>query len=78
MKCVNKIEAFKLRIEDDQVMKYDLIHVSPTIGRKDGTFGFGFFEYHSDIELFMQNAEKEIEKLKNNIGLSFSENKTTN
>lgn len=43
-------------------MKYDFIHLSPTIGREDGTFGFGFFEYDADLEVFIQNAEKEIEK----------------
>lgn len=42
LKCVNDTEAFRLRIEDEQVVKYDLIHLSPTIGREDGTFGFGF------------------------------------
>ena len=55
-------------------MKYDFIHLSPTIGREDGTFGFGFFEYDADLEVFIQNAEKEIERVKNSTGLSFSEN----
>ena len=71
---VNEVEAFKLRIEGAQVVKYDFIHLSPTIGREDGTFGFGFFEYDADLEVFIQNAEKEIERVKNSTGLSFSEN----
>ena len=58
LQCVNETEAFKLRIEGEQVVKYDLIHVSSTIGREDGTFGFGFFEYNADLEVFIQNAEK--------------------
>ena len=62
-----------MRIEDGRVVKYDTIHVSPTIGREDGTFGFGFFEYHADLDAFIQNAEKEIERVKNSGGLSFSE-----
>lgn len=74
LKCVNETEAFKLRIEEKQVVKYDIIHVSPTIGREDGTFGFGFFEYSTDFELFVQNSEKEIERVKNSSGLSFSDN----
>lgn len=74
LKCVNDTEAFRLRIEDKQVVKYDLIHVSPTIGREDGTFGFGFFEYNADFGVFVQNAEKEIARVKNSDGLSFSEN----
>lgn len=63
LKCVNETEAFKLRIEEEQVVKYDIIHMSPTIGREDGTFGFGFFEYNTDFELFAQNSEKEIERI---------------
>ncbi len=74
LKCVNETEAFKLRIENDQVVKYDLINVSPTIGREDGTFGFGFFEYDANLDTFIRNAEKEIERVKNGKGLSFSEN----
>lgn len=74
LKCVNETEGFKLRIEDGQVVKYDLVHVSPTIGREDGTFGFGFFEYDVNLDVFIQNAEKEIERVKNSNGLSFSEN----
>lgn len=72
LRCINELEAFKLRIEDEQVVKYDLIHLSPTIGREDGTFGFGFFEYNADLGLFIQNAEKEIERVENSSGLSFS------
>ena len=51
LQCVNEVEAFKLRIEGEQVVKYDFIHLSPTIGREDGTFGFGFFEYDADLEI---------------------------
>ena len=42
------------------------------IGREDGTFGFGFFEYDTDLSLFIENAEKEIHRVKNSTGLSFS------
>lgn len=73
LQCVNETEAFKLRIEGGQVVKYDTIHVSPTIGREDGTFGFGFFEYDADLDLFIQKAEKEIERVRNGSGLSFSD-----
>lgn len=74
LKCVNETDAFRLRIEDGQVVRYDTIHVSPTIGRNDGTFGFGFFEYHADLDSFVQKAEREIERVKNGSGLSLSEN----
>lgn len=73
LKCINDTTAFKLRIENEQVVQYDKINLSPTIGREDGTFGFGFFEYEADFGLFVENAEKEIDRVKNSTGLSFSE-----
>ena len=42
LKCINATTAFKLRIENGEVVEYDKINISPTIGREDGTFGFGF------------------------------------
>lgn len=71
LKCINATTAFKLRIENGEVVEYDKINISPTIGREDGTFGFGFFEYDTDLSLFIENAEKEIHRVKNSAGLSF-------
>lgn len=72
LKCINATTAFKLRIENGEVVEYDKINISPTIRREDGTFGFGFFEYDTDLSLFIENAEKEIHRVKNSTGLSFS------
>ena len=72
LKCINATTAFKLRIENGEVVEYDKINISPTIGREDGTVGFGFFEYDTDLSLFIENAEKEIHRVKNSTGLSFS------
>ena len=58
--------------QNGEVVEYDKINISPTIGREDGTFGFGFFEYDTDLSLFIENAEKEIHRVKNSAGLSFS------
>ena len=69
----NETDEFKLRIEgENSVVKYDTIHVSPTIGREDGTFGFAFFEYIPDRNDFIQQAIQEITRVKNSTGLSFS------
>ena len=72
LKCINATTAFKLRIENGEVVEYDKINISPTIGREGGAFGFGFFEYDTDLSLFIENAEKEIHRVKNSTGLSFS------
>ena len=71
---INEIDEFKLRIEGgDSVVRYDTIHVSPTIGREDGTFGFAFFEYLPNRDEFIRQATHEIARVKNGAGLSFSE-----
>lgn len=67
--CIHRTEAFRLRIEQGQVVRHDTIHLSPTIGRTDGTFGFGFFAYDADFDRFRTAALCEIERVKNSSGL---------
>ena len=67
--AANRIEAFRYRIENGEVVCYDRIHVSPTIGREDGSFGYGFFEYFSDLHEFIRAAERETERVKAADGL---------
>lgn len=61
MKAINEIEALKLRIENEKVVKYDVIHASPTIMRTNNTFGFSFVKFNKDLDIFLNNlwAEKE-------------------
>ena len=42
LKCINATTAFKLRIERAEEECSACLVGSPTIGREDGTFGFGF------------------------------------
>jgi chloramphenicol O-acetyltransferase type A len=35
LKCINATTAFKLRIENGEVVEYDKINISPTIGREE-------------------------------------------
>ena len=69
MTAVNEVEEFRYRIIDNTPVCFDRIHVGTTIGREDGTFGFGFFEYTPDRQLFLQNAQKEIERVQALTGL---------
>ena len=34
LKCINATTAFKLRIENGEVVEYDKINISPTIGKR--------------------------------------------
>lgn len=67
--AANKIEPFRYRIENDNVLIYEKVHASPTINRLNGTFGFAYIDYHDDFQMFYANAKKEIEKVQNGQGL---------
>lgn len=69
MQAVNETEAFRYRIEDDELVSYDVIHPTSTVGREDGTFSFSFFEYYRDTKIFVDNAQEVVEKIKETTGL---------
>ncbi len=71
--AANTIEAFRYRIEEDNVYLYDTIHASPTIGRDDHTFGFSFMKFEQDFDIFQTNAIKQIEIIKNSTGLCYTD-----
>jgi len=60
LKSVNQTEAFKYRMEGDEVFLYDVIDGSATIDRDDGTFGFSHIPYFEDLDLFMERATEEV------------------
>jgi chloramphenicol O-acetyltransferase type A len=70
---INKIEEFRYRIDGENVVLYDAIHASATIGRKDETFAFSFVEYSPDFSTFMASLSNEIEAVKNSKGLRLNE-----
>jgi chloramphenicol O-acetyltransferase type A len=72
--ALNAIENFRLRIVDEKVALFDHIHVSPTVGREDTTFGFAFMPYREDFDQFEAESKLEIERVKAASGLCLSEN----
>ncbi len=72
--AVNQIEEFKSRILNDEVVIYENIHASATIGREDGTFALSFTEYNDDFRVFESSFKKETEAVKNSRGLRLNEN----
>ncbi len=63
LKAANQIINFRYRILDGQVYVFDQIDASPTVLRKDNTFGFAYLKYSDDEATFMQEAEKEIKRV---------------
>jgi len=72
--AVNQIPEFRLRIVDDEVIEYEAIHASSTIGRTDGTFGFSFISFNGDFAVFLKELKAEISAVAACDGLRFTEN----
>lgn len=69
LEAINKVENFRLRIENKRVYLYDEIDASATIMREDKTFGFSFMKFHEDICEFNKIAQKEIARMQSITGI---------
>lgn len=58
-----QIAAFKLRILNDELYRFDQIDAGSTISRNNGTFGFGDFIYYPSFGVFHSEAVKVIERV---------------
>jgi chloramphenicol O-acetyltransferase type A len=67
--AANRIEAFRYRINREQVYVYDIVNASPTINRENGTFGFAYMEFKEGFKDFEDLAKKEIERVRNSTEL---------
>ncbi len=76
LKAVNSVENLKMRFEDENVVVFDTVHGSSTIGREDGTFGFSIFEYRENFGEFLGDAEAEVRRVKEAKGLSIDLSET--
>jgi chloramphenicol O-acetyltransferase type A len=74
IKALNRVENFRYRIIDGEIWVFDRVHASSTVGRKDHTFGFAFFEVIDDFASFAENAEKKIAEVQDYQGLRINEN----
>lgn len=70
LKSANEIEEFRLRIENEKLFCYDIIHAAPTVDRADGTFGFSILEYKTELACFIDSAKLEIDKVRKTKGLN--------
>ncbi len=69
LKAANEVEEFRYRTESEYVVVYDVVHASPTIKRKDNTFGFSYIDFIENFEEFLISAKKSIKKTQNEKGL---------
>jgi chloramphenicol O-acetyltransferase type A len=58
-----KIAEFTYRIEGDEVYIHDQVDGGSTVGRANGTFGFGSFPYAPSFDEFIVTANREVEQV---------------
>lgn len=71
--AANGTEAFRLRIQGQDVVLFDQVHASSTIGRPDNTFGFSFIPFYPDFSRFSEALQAETAAVKESAGLRFRE-----
>lgn len=59
MKAINKVDNFRYRIKDNQIIDYPIIHASATLMREDHTFGFSFIHFDEEFNVFSNNVMAE-------------------
>lgn len=69
LKAANQIEAFTMRVKNGQPVRYDTIHLSPTVLRDDETFGISFIPYSESLEAFEAEARPRLDAAKRTRGL---------
>lgn len=66
MKSINAIDNFRYRIIEGKVVDFETIHASATIAREDHTFGFSFINYDEDLNVFIENFNREKARIQGN------------
>lgn len=72
--AVNQTEEFRYRIKNDEIVIFDTIHVTTTIGRDDNTFSFAFIPFMQPLNNFIDVAKVEIDRIKCSSGIGANEN----
>jgi len=70
--AVNNVEAFRLRIINGAVYRFDTTHVTMTIARENEPFGFSFVAFNEDFAVFEAEAKKEFTRVRQSKGLDLS------
>ncbi|GHT16722.1 chloramphenicol acetyltransferase [Planctomycetales bacterium] len=64
LQAVNAVDEFRQRIENDIPVEYGEVHLSTTIARDDGTFGFSFIPFTKDFDKFVADGIAESKRVR--------------
>lgn len=77
--AANSIENFRYRIENNEVICYDIIHASATEIRSDHSFGFTYLPFSENFEEFSENVVSQKQFIESTTGLNLrKDNSATN
>ena len=60
--AANEIREFRIRLQDDKLVEFDVIHATQTILNDDETFSFAYFELKPDVFEFNVAGKIALEK----------------
>ena len=75
MQAVNAVDAFRLRMDGEEVYLYDRIDFGMTVLKEDRTFAYSYTEFNQEYAVFEQSMKKAFEFTKNG---NFLRQKSTN
>ncbi|MES2393014.1 MAG: chloramphenicol acetyltransferase [Acidobacteriota bacterium] len=67
--AAQQVEAFRTRVEEDQIIVYDRIDAGAVVDRPDGTFGYGHVPYDENLETFLKNSATVATEIRATTGL---------
>jgi chloramphenicol O-acetyltransferase type A len=59
-----QVENFRVRIVDGEAWRYEEVNGGSAVGRPNGTIGFAFYPYRTNIEEFVGEASVEVERVR--------------
>ena len=62
--AANRVTNLKTRIVDGEVWQYATIHGGSAVGRPNGTIGFGYYGFQTDVLGFVREATVELERVR--------------
>ncbi len=70
LSAAQMVEPFRYRTEQGEVFIYDRIDAGSAIDRINGTFGYGHILYHEDLDQSLEDAKREVERVRNSSDLT--------
>jgi|ERR1700734_131463 chloramphenicol O-acetyltransferase type A len=62
--AAHRVGNFMMRSVDGEILRYRIIHGGSAVARPNGTIGFGYYSFRSDVHSFVREAAVEIESVK--------------